>query len=165
MRHIPKQDREQCLSFHTSSLTELVYERKTRAGFSQGCFFDEMVEPDRRCEVWALDVLAEEGFVFQQPLSLRWADDAGRWLKLPPKEFVMDFYHPELGLRVEIDCAGEDQPAPDTRWDHRIWRAVGIETHRVPESAVRTQRQFGTAAYWYAAVMRRLDACHAHRSV
>lgn len=164
MHHIPKQDREYCLSFHMPFVLERVYEEKAAAGHSQGMFLPELVLEDRWSEVWALDLLAEEGFEFQQPLSLRWADDAGRWVDRRTKGFVMDLYHPELALRVEIDRGTHQQQAKDVHWDQRIWNAVGIETYRVPAAIVREERTLGRAAPWFGAILHRLDPTDVQRT-
>jgi len=164
MNQIPKQDREHCLSFHTPFLLERVYEEKAAAGHSQGMFLPELVLRDRWSEVWALDLLAEEGFGFQEPLSLRWADENGDWVERRPKGFVMDFYHPELALRVEIDRGTHEKQANDAHWDQRIWNAVGVETYRVPAATVREQRRFGRDAPWFGEILHRLEPTDVQRT-
>jgi hypothetical protein len=164
MHHIPTQDREHCLGCHTPYLLERVYEERAAAGHSQGMFLPELVLKDRWPEIWALDLLAEEGFEYQRPLSLRWADEYGVWVDRRCKGFVMDFYQPELGLRVEIDRGTHKQQAKDAHWDQRVWNAVGIQTYRVPAAQVRAERRLGRGARWFGELLHQLDPTDLQRT-
>ena len=132
---------------------DCVAERREGAGFVEGEFLSERVEPDRWCEVWARNLLIGHGFVFQQPLSLQWADEGGELPNRRPKGFVMDFYHPESAIRVEIDDGEYTQAGTDASWDDVIRAAVGIRTIRISAQAVRRQRRDGREACWYQDVM------------